>query len=84
MRPEVQREVDRLLDRIGDAIEADAKRHCPVDTGDLRDSIRVVKTDDGIAVGSDLDYADDVERGTRKMAAQPFLRPALYQERGAL
>jgi len=58
-----------------------AKRRCPVDTGRLRSSIRwAVFTDaQGLfaQVGTDVEYALFVERGTRYMEARPFLQPAL-------
>lgn len=62
-------------------VETKAKRLCPVDTGRLRSSIThevgmLGKT--VIArVGTNVDYAVHVEFGTRRMRAQPFLRPAL-------
>ena len=59
-------------------VEADATLRAPVDTGNLRSSLthRVV-SDDEARVGTNVDYAPWVEGGTSKMAAQPFLRPAL-------
>lgn len=58
-----------------------AKQLCPVDTGNLRSSIsfrieHVGATTVGV-VGTNVEYAPYVEYGTRRMAAQPFLRPAL-------
>lgn len=62
-------------------VDRRAKELCPVDTGRLRSSItnRVVRDSQGIAgiVGTNVSYALFVEFGTRYMAAQPFLRPAL-------
>jgi HK97 gp10 family phage protein len=54
----------------------EAKRLVPVDTGALRDSISVI---DGspMAVVADAPYSLYVELGTRHMAAQPYLMPAL-------
>ena len=59
-------------------VEADATLRAPVDTGNLRSSIthRVV-SDEEAHIGTNVDYAPWVESGTHKMAAQPFLRPAL-------
>lgn len=60
-----------------------AQQKAPVDTGKLESSIEgTVKTDgDNIVmlVGSPVEYAIYVEAGTSKMAAQPYLRPALEQ-----
>lgn len=55
-----------------------AKRIVPVDSGDLRDSIHPEVSADGMYVVADEEYASHVELGTSKMAAQPYLRPALY------
>src|SRR5512138_302462 len=60
------------------AIEADAKDEAPVDTGALRNSIHTEKEDELTAVVSDgVEYGIYQELGTRKMAAQPFLIPAV-------
>ena len=61
------------------AIERDAKKNCPVDTGRLRASITTdtTKIDDYEAtVGTNIEYATHVEYGTRKQSAKPYLRPA--------
>lgn len=53
-----------------------------VDTGRLRASIthEVRKEGDQIVglVGTNVEYAPHLEFGTNKMAARPFLRPALF------
>ena len=58
-----------------------AKILCPVDTGRLRDSITWELGVMGLLpvarVGTNVEYARYVELGTRYMAAQPFLRPAI-------
>lgn len=62
-------------------IEADAKVHCPVDTGALRASIQTAVVDDlSAAVGTNQEYAAFVEFGTVNQAAQPYFTPAV--ERG--
>ena len=65
----------------------------PVDEGDMVSTIRVLsygaKDSRTVAVGGiagkvtgkPVDYVVYVERGTSKMAAQPFMRPALYRYR---
>lgn len=74
----IQRAIDRALEEIGLAAEGYAKRACPVDTGNLRNSIThaVEGSEDAVYVGTDVEYAPYVEMGTRRTAAQPFLRPA--------
>jgi len=61
-------------------IEAGAKARAPVDTGTLRASIQATKispTHWRVTVGAE--YGIYVEMGTRHMAAQPFLTPAINQ-----
>lgn len=72
----LQSAIARSLERIGLAAEGYAKDMCPVDTGNLRNSI--THTSDGKAayIGTNVTYGKYVELGTVKMAAQPYLRPA--------
>ena len=74
----IRRAIDRALEEIGLAAEGYAKRACPVDTGNLRNSIThaVESGEDAVYVGTNVEYAPYVEMGTRPTAAQPFLRPA--------
>lgn len=67
--------------QIAEAILADAKAECPVKTGRLRDSLRIVEDDDALFIGSDLDYVRYVEDGTSRMKGRHFLRRALYKVR---
>ena len=74
-------EVAKDLQRRALQVDRAAKHLCPVDTGRLRSSItnEIGQADQGLvaAVGTDVEYAPYVELGTSKMAAQPFLLPAL-------
>ena len=62
-----------------------ARGFCPVQTGALRDTIRVERpspTTAKLVAGDDLvDYATQVHEGTTSQAAQPFLLQALIAER---
>jgi len=61
-------------------VEAEAKKRCPVDTGNLQASITPVIESWAVGyVGTNVHYAPHVEYGTRKMAAQPFLEPAFLE-----
>lgn len=66
-----------------DRIAEKARQLAPVDTGALRGSIEAVSVTTGksaeVRVG--VPYAAYVEYGTYKMAAQPFLSPAVEQEK---
>ena len=61
-------------------IEAAAKMKCPVDTGELRRSIKAETTGKNSAtVGTDLYYAEYVEYGTIKQKPQPYMEPAVLE-----
>lgn len=57
--------VERGLLRAGNKVRNTAVLLCPVDTGELRNSIQVEKTEPlTVAVGTNLEYAPYVEYGT--------------------
>lgn len=58
-------------------ILAQAQELCPVDTGFLQSTGFMQVTSSDVEIGFAAEYASFVEFGTFKMAAQPFLRPAL-------
>src|SRR5699024_2097138 len=60
-----------------------ASRKVPVDTGHLKRSLAIDFSDGGLTgrVSTDVEYAMYVEYSTRYMAAQPFMRPAFYDQR---
>ena len=78
---------------LGNAIGRRGRRLVPKRTWALHDTIRsdaelvkpgkvrVTVTAGGNVNGIDVTYAALVERGTSKMRAQPYLRPALLQSR---
>lgn len=57
-------DLQNALYKAGQQIQASAKLLCPVDTGELRNSITVEKTDGGISVGTNCEYAVHQEFGT--------------------
>lgn len=69
-----------VTEEIVPDIVDDIKRLAPVDSGELRDSVHQVPGQPAIQI--DADHAGFVEYGTEIMAAQPFVRPALYRRRG--
>ncbi|WP_051263156.1 HK97-gp10 family putative phage morphogenesis protein [Tuberibacillus calidus] len=77
--------IEKNLFVAAKAVENDAKRLSPVDTGQLRASIATRQNGHGenvaFQVGSQVEYAKFVEYGTRKMRAQPFLRPSLQKNK---
>lgn len=81
--PRVGRKVARVVRSSGTELERVMKANAPVATGALRDSIGVTFYGDGrsggmsAVVGPTVRYGLFQERGTAKMAAQPFAGPAL-------
>lgn len=67
--------------RVAEAIGDDVDLFVPVDTGALKASKRVVHTDDASFVIIGTDHWIYPEYGTRYMAAEPYMRPALYRQR---
>lgn len=70
-------------DEITREIAADMRRLVPVDTGELRESIEDIEVDGHGVISVGTDHWEFVEYGTSRMDAQPFIRPALYRNRGA-
>ncbi len=72
-------QIARALEAIGLQCEGYAKMKCPVDTGNLRNSItHTVRADEQATyVGTNVEYAAYVEMGTSRMKAQPYLKPAV-------
>lgn len=63
-------------------VEREAKTTVPVDTGRLRGSISSEeKTPLLFEVGTNVEYAGDVEFGTQRQHAQPYLSPAVESAR---
>ena len=58
-------------------VEGQAKLLCPVDTGNLRNSITNEVEDQVARIGTNVEYGPHVELGTVKQTAQPFNGPAL-------
>ena len=60
-----------------------ARSLVPVDSGELRESIRAGRQGKGAAVIAAAPHAAMVEYGTSRMAPQPYLVPAARQEEEA-
>lgn len=82
--------VQTVVRKTARDIAADAKSIAPVDTGNLRGSIghsdlRTIGSTSGSAeaeIGPTANYGVYVELGTSRMAAQPFMGPALDRRAG--
>lgn len=86
---ELARQIQPKMEALGEAIGARAQRLVPKRSWSLHDSIAATTERRGSRVttivgagGGDVDYALEVERGTSKMRAQPYLRPAFAQTTG--
>ncbi|WP_422804218.1 HK97-gp10 family putative phage morphogenesis protein [Streptococcus sp. FT1-55] len=76
---------DRQLKLSSLRIERAAKVNAPVDTGTLKNTIFSAKAGNlTYKVTAPQHYAIFVEKGTRKMRAQPYLKPAIEAERPKL
>lgn len=81
----------RGVEAVGVFVKGEAIVRCPVGIypsgsgrvgGKLRGSIvHNVISDEAVRVGTNTDYAGYVEYGTRHMEAQPYLRPAIDENR---
>lgn len=74
----VEKDVSKLIKDTLHNIERDAKKSCPVDTGRLRGSIttNIISTYSG-ETGTNVEYADYVNSGTRYQQAQPYFDSAV-------
>lgn len=72
----------RALEKCGLVAEGHAKRLCPVDTGNLRNSIshKVDPEEPAAYIGTDLSYAPYVELGTGIYAGGGRPTPWVYQD----
>lgn len=71
---------DKIVKAAAFHILGEARKRAPVATGALRDNSEVVNGDGYTNVEFRQEYAAYVELGTHKMAAQPFLTPAVEAE----
>jgi HK97 gp10 family phage protein len=75
-------DVRRAVVATGVDVQNEARRRCPVDTGRLRSSIvHRVESDarsTTVEVGTNVNYAEDVERGTAPHVILPRNKKALY------
>ncbi|MGJ9384256.1 HK97-gp10 family putative phage morphogenesis protein [Salipaludibacillus sp. CF4.18] len=77
----------RMLESVGKAGEGYVKLNTAVDTGAVRDSIKYNVDDKGVSIGSTLtseDYPIYLEKGTSKMAAQPYISTGIMNNLNAL
>jgi HK97 gp10 family phage protein len=87
----MEQAVSLALEASALLVEGQAKNICPVGKyppgsgrvgGNLRNSITHEVEGKEAKVGTNVEYAPYVELGTSKMAAQPYLNPALEANKG--
>lgn len=75
-----QKKLPKIVDKFGDEVievgHDHMERNVPYDTGELAESIKKTQEGDTKSIEVGTDYAEHVEYGTHKQAAQPFIRPA--------
>lgn len=75
-------EKKKILEKIGEHVEGEAKDNAPFDSGDLRRSIKhEVVSEEEVQVGTGIEYCEFVEFGTSKQDAQPYLTPAFEENK---
>lgn len=78
LAPRVMAVVDRELEETAEEIEFLAKDLAAVRTGEMRSKIHVERISHlALQVRADAAHSAFVEFGTSKMAAQPFITPAI-------
>lgn len=71
-----------VVSKTAHDIEATGKALCPVDTGNLRNSISSTVERDSAEIGPEASYGGYVEYGTSRMAPQAYMGPALDRHSG--
>ena len=75
----------KIAEEAATQLVKEERQLVPVRTGKLKASITMQKTKNGVEVNTQLEpYGKYVEDGTRKMAAKPFVRPALEKVRAMM
>ena len=82
VKEELQLSIMRALEKCGMTAEGYAKLLCPVDTGNLRNSIthRVDEVESAVYIGTNNEYAAYVELGTGKYYPGGRKTPWVYQD----
>lgn len=75
--------VKTVVKKNGADLQKKAQRYAPVDTGALKRSIGLNIKDGSLTavVAPTAEYAEYVEYGTRFMESQPYVRPALGEQK---
>lgn len=76
-------DVGNVVKKNGSAMTSKAQRLAPVDTGQLKGSIKTDYDSGGYqsTTKAEASYAPYIEKGTRFSAAQPFIKPAYNSQK---
>lgn len=74
----------RFLNDAAIIVEGTAVNLVPVDSGNLKGSINRRVFSDRAEVGTNVEYAEYVEYGVRGRTGQPYMRPAIDENRRGL
>lgn len=78
----IKQEASNIIRNTALRVEKQAADNAPVDTGYLKQHIQATTTGELSAqVVSSANYSIYLEKGTRRMAPQPFMQPALDTEK---
>lgn len=75
-------EINKIIGKVVLKTLGHIQKETPVDTGNLRNSIKAEKTADGWTIGTAVEYAEDVEYGTEPHIITPKNKKALRFEVG--
>jgi HK97 gp10 family phage protein len=79
----IQEKTEQALQAIGLYVEGEVKERITVnrsvDTGNLRGSIDNKVKEDHVVIGTNVEYAIYVEKGTQRQKAKPYLTPAVEE-----
>lgn len=75
-------DVKKVVKLNGSELQKKAQQAAPYDTGNLRRSIKLDVSDNGMTatVTAHAEYAPYVEYGTRYMDAQPYMTPSFEEQ----
>ncbi len=75
---DINKQIDKIISDIVFATHGHIVERTPVDTGNLRKSIKIEKDTDGNwFIGTNVEYAEDVELGTKPHKITPVKKKAL-------
>ena len=82
----MERAIEEGLEKSAWLVHGDATNRAPVDTGNLKTSISVgpIEKSSATVFVDDVGYDKYVEFGTVKQAPQPYLRPALDENKAKI